>query len=553
MDAARLTGGPFSSRHGLILDWDQAPNESAVLAIIRAQAIPSGTFSLLDLPAEILLQIIDCLDPVSLAKIRLTCRTIYQSAPLRIERVFISPHSINIKTFLAIAGHDYYRTKVKEIIYDDAIYNYEAVDRIYRVGEIINRDFQLSRSENLYRLYERAMKNGMRENNYTIFQLLSARTQMSFEETTKHYAQMIADQEVCRQGDHDFDALVWGFKQFVNLERITLTPAAHGFIFRPLYRTPMIRSFPFGFNYPIPVGWKPAQQFHRLPGMATAWNRDNRTYRQNLEMYRGFSITLAALRTYLESPFRRNHPIEFCADGLLLNLGLSPRVFDSPCTEADNFRFMLSQPGFRRLELTFTADLMDFDNFHCFRSGLFREALGHCRDLQYFSFTTTGFRDSSTMRHWGALTLQDTVPLDVLFPISSWPQLKHFGLSGWRVYGPHLVDFLRELPETVESIELSRLIFVEFSGTHSALLEAIRDRLDWKQRHPAKRPHLKMIFQQSPGIGIFVDKELDAFIYSDGPNPLGEVCPSQPYTDTIRRGFGIIKDLLDPLYERPYQ
>jgi hypothetical protein len=42
---------------------------------------------------------------------------------------------------------------------------------------------------------------------------------------------------------------------FLALQRIVITPAAHGWIYNPLYETPMIREFPRGFNHYIPRTW----------------------------------------------------------------------------------------------------------------------------------------------------------------------------------------------------------------------------------------------------------------------------------------------------------
>jgi hypothetical protein len=53
----------------------------------------------------------------------------------------------------------------------------------------------------------------------------------------------------------DIDALKYGITRFPALKRITITPATHGFLYTPLYETPMIRAFPYGFNYPIPRAW----------------------------------------------------------------------------------------------------------------------------------------------------------------------------------------------------------------------------------------------------------------------------------------------------------
>lgn len=60
----------------------------------------------------------------------------------------------------------------------------------------------------------------------------------------------------------DVDALIYGLKRFPALRRMTITPAAHGWIFAPLYETPMIRALLKGLNYPILCGWPTRMERH---------------------------------------------------------------------------------------------------------------------------------------------------------------------------------------------------------------------------------------------------------------------------------------------------
>ncbi|KAI1761053.1 hypothetical protein GGR53DRAFT_47407 [Hypoxylon sp. FL1150] len=46
-----------------------------------------------------------------------------------------------------------------------------------------------------------------------------------------------------------------GLQHFQSLRRIAITAVTHGFKYSPLYKTPMHRAFPNGFNYHIPRGW----------------------------------------------------------------------------------------------------------------------------------------------------------------------------------------------------------------------------------------------------------------------------------------------------------
>jgi hypothetical protein len=81
----------------------------------------------------------------------------------------------------------------------------------------------------------------------------------------------------------------YGLKRFPALKRITLTPAAHGWLWAPVYETPMIRAFPKGFNYPIPRGWSEG------PIPAKPWEDP-----EVKATYRGFGIITRALTEYPE-------------------------------------------------------------------------------------------------------------------------------------------------------------------------------------------------------------------------------------------------------------
>lgn len=71
-------------------------------------------------------------------------------------------------------------------------------------------------------------------------------------ESWAYYQQLIRQQDEILQSGTDITALAYALSRFPSLYRVTVTPAAHGFLFNPLYATPIIREFPIGFNYPIP-------------------------------------------------------------------------------------------------------------------------------------------------------------------------------------------------------------------------------------------------------------------------------------------------------------
>lgn len=54
--------------------------------------------------------------------LRLTCKRLGEAAlaNLKLSRVFLSAHPLNIKVLRATADHDHFRYKVTELIWDDA-------------------------------------------------------------------------------------------------------------------------------------------------------------------------------------------------------------------------------------------------------------------------------------------------------------------------------------------------------------------------------------------------------------------------------------------------
>src|SRR3954462_5479427 len=75
---------------------------------------------ILKVPDEVLHLIISLLSNRDVKNVRLTNRRMASNSKLRIERVFISPSYRNIEVFRAVAKHNEFQNKVKEIIWDDA-------------------------------------------------------------------------------------------------------------------------------------------------------------------------------------------------------------------------------------------------------------------------------------------------------------------------------------------------------------------------------------------------------------------------------------------------
>lgn len=80
---------------------------------------PSPAFQ--TLPSELVGAICALLSNGDIKSLRLTCRALGNKSCLRFDGVFISPNPRNIKVLLAVANHNIFRHRVKEILWDDSV------------------------------------------------------------------------------------------------------------------------------------------------------------------------------------------------------------------------------------------------------------------------------------------------------------------------------------------------------------------------------------------------------------------------------------------------
>lgn len=225
-------------------------------------AVPSSA-SIEKLPAEVLLLITNELSNRGFKNLRLTSR-FFSTVSLRIRRVFLSPNPRNIDVFLAIANHDTYRSRVVEIIYDDARLPRSAAEAgsasdpgYYHGWDLPTAEednltwFAKCREENIFTLNGRRGQDVARPDHTA--RLRQCDAEMPLIESWAYYQQLVRQQDEILQSGADIAALAYALSRFPSLRRVTITPAAHGFLFNPLYATPMIREFPVGFNYPSRV------------------------------------------------------------------------------------------------------------------------------------------------------------------------------------------------------------------------------------------------------------------------------------------------------------
>jgi hypothetical protein len=339
----------------------------------------------------------------------------------------------------------------------------------------------------------------------------------------------------------DLEAFLFGVKQFPALKRVTITPAAHGNLFAPLYPTPMIRAFPKGFNYPIPRGWL-YPRLNMEPAIAYAWNQ----YPELRERYRGFRT---AMRVLANEP---NSVSELVMTSNFLPIGINCTIFDEPCEEYDYFATVLKNKGFRRLDIGLLVNgELEQDIEACWRSlvnGRLRRALSETKEIEEFRLHTTFIEE---LYNDGEYPL---IPLHSIVPVEKWSNLRHFELSGFVISQADCISFLKTLPKSVRSIELSMLRFLD-DGDWYSMLEDMRrmvsERTLWGDRDATSRPKITIgvpISNSSPkdGIGRWIEKEVRDFVYGGGENPFEEDFPLDiPY------GVGVLKDAFEPNFERP--
>ncbi|KAF7883672.1 uncharacterized protein EAF02_005592 [Botrytis sinoallii] len=315
----------------------------------------SFTSNLVLLVPELPTAIVSYLPNPDLKSLRLTCKALGEKVPLHFERVFLSANPRNIEIARAIADNEKFRKGVKEIIWDDAL---------------LAHDISPPRAEDdPTTWFIRACKDNIRNSSD---KLRNFKRFLPFSESWSYYETLLEQQEEVLRSGADFNALTYVLERFQSLRRITITPAAHGSLDRPLYETPMIKSFPKGFNYPIPCDWPSSGPFglHALPPWAAK------------KRWRGFCVI-----TNILAGWNDHHILELIIDVRELETGMSCRVYDEPCEEYDNLVHLLQQPGFCRIYLALLAGGQDYvDDWFSFRSGHLKKIFEAAPDLEHLDY-----------------------------------------------------------------------------------------------------------------------------------------------------------------------
>jgi hypothetical protein len=504
---------------------------------------------LTELPIELLADITDRLENSDIKNLRLACKLLAHTSALRINRVYLSANPLNVKVFRAIADHEVFRHGVIEIIYDDArlprsAYEAAAIRRpdLLRCSE--TRQIGVQTDENWFN--NERQKNILEIDRHEFHsagqwdssaRLQQAAAEMPMQESWTYYQDLVRQQDEVIADNSDFEALRYGLRRFSSLQTVVITPAAHGLLFSPLYKTPMIRALPFGFNYPIPRGW-PARHEGQSSFAGAPWiNEENPVWAERARaQWRGCQIVTRALA----EERRHHHVSELLVESKQLLTGLNCRIFERQCEAYDDIVSML--PGLRRFELSLHIDGQQQLGWPAFRGGLLRDALAKAKNLEHFSLDADTDPD---------IVDEGELPpsLETYLPIECWPRLQHLRLWNLPFRTAELIPILTKIPPTLRSLELGHLIF---SGNESyrSLLHDMRLILRWHER--GIRPRVKIALRRRPyyrdGQSLWLEKEINEFLYENAANPFDARLGS----NRLRQGVGVVRDVFVADYEKPW-
>lgn len=468
---------------------------------------------LLALPTELFLLVQSHLDLTDIKHMRLSSRKLCASIELRIDRVFLSANPRNVEVFLAIAAHETLRRFVTEIVWDDAVFTPLPPRRTSHGShseDEASTTWFVQHSESRRLKIEQAWSNSKKDD---MGPRGHGRTQDSYE----YYKELVRAQDELRQSGRHVNALHIGVRRFPALQRITVTPDAHGGVHNPRYPSPMIREFPHGFVYPFPHRWTLDGPFGIVNNheLSEPWHRLTESEKNMWEGARAVFKLLAGLS---HSKCRVS---ELVLDAGILPTGISHRIFEDPCDELHDLTTLISRPGFRRLDLAIAIEGQTHQA-SLFRSGHFRQALSGAKDLEHFRLQTSSVW-LQTIGVQTSITPNNHIPpLIHVFPVECWPRLRHFGLSGMCVRSQDLITLLGAMPRTLRSVELDRLHFRSGKGSYGQVLAEAKYKLGWRRRQKQDRIKLAICTCQKlimSGPFVRVSDEIQDYIYADGPCP----------------------------------
>lgn len=537
----------------------------------------SPTSRLEAFPPELSATIQSRLTNLDVKNLRLVSSKCSDAFRLHFKRIFLSANSRNIQVLRAIADHPSYRFDVQELVWDDA----RLIRKPRNQGTWPLEDdgggpaddkwterncpywFQAACERSIEQLRHSVGHDGALPQHTRKRDRLQAAWDLG--KCWEYYEKLLTDEDEVIESGGDIEALRYALERFPSLQTITVTPATHGILFLPAYNTPMIRSFPDGFLYPIPRTW-PAFEDHGEAPTVMIWNDDGDAAdveirdayydsgRQYRNLWRGYSAVLQSLVDH------ENTITELIVDAHGFDTGVNCYAVCEDCPEQKNFARLCAKDGFRRLDLALFVNGTEHSAFAPLRSGKLRSALSTANDMQHFHFSTNLEMDMSgemaQLESFDEEMDEHFVSLGSLFPVDTWSHLQVFCLTKFLVLNSDLVALLGKLPQSVRSVELNMLLFLQH-GTYQELLEQMDQQLDWRSRPRGLQPNVSISVPpnwnhatatQAVTLGDSVVK----FLYQDGMNPFSS--RSEAGANYAQYGQGAIEwDWFDPEHRRPYE
>ncbi|KAF4968794.1 hypothetical protein FSARC_3821 [Fusarium sarcochroum] len=544
-----------------------------------AQKNPS--LSLAALPSELIDHITSHLPNRDIKNLRLTSISHSHSVRFRLRRVFISANPLDIKVLREIADHEEFRKDITEIIWDDTyVTNYKSLIPLNEVSlppsEVSSKSSQHIDHENhcpkwFYRSCKDNMKDFVRSRGKDRIRPDHAARNRQLQEAMSpydsyaYYYELSKKQQRVLSSKDDVDAFAHALDRFPSLSRVTITSRAHGRLFMPMYETPTIRAYPYGFVYPLPRDG--CQENISFLWEDTLVKNKKRRY---FIWKRGFC---SALRMLAQN--EQHNISEFVVEEHGQTPGVSHELFGATQQARDDFILLLKRPNFRRLDLAFDEDPHPLPGPS---QESLMEMLSETTSLEHFSLS-----NSRTAGDWGKFAptgweyMTPSVPSEHMFNLAAkFPvrSIRHLTLQGFLVDKDKLVALLASLPN-LRSVELHFVrfaIFMEQDGrtfrykvrNYRDFLFDVRDTLGWRYRPAAMRPKVTIVLtapRSVEGQVVQLDSDIDKFLYEEGENPfvptqpLGEayslVTTEEVTAHKLCSGKGIELDEFEPAHERP--
>ncbi|KAJ6781238.1 hypothetical protein PWT90_05101 [Aphanocladium album] len=457
------------------------------------------------LPPELREEILSYLVWADIANLRLLCSEYSRVFLPKGDRVFVSANRLDIQVLRAVADNEILRYRVWEIVWDDS--RFQRVDELheglYHDSAVWTRQINhgkvpywfagawekafLAFMERDYQYRVEAYQEGMLKN---------FSEAMPMDDAWRFYLKTWLDQERVMAANEDMEAFRYALKRFPNLNRLVVTPSAHGYNFAPRYRTPAMRNFPHGFIYPEPISWPTSLNDNKVPAQALSWTRleqghgsllgPDATMERFWDRWRGFR---AAIRIVAEE----NHPIvELDLSAYNRITGINCNIFRQDCAEYRHLCQILSTPGFRRFEISVQMDNISTHGYSSLKRGLFRDLLARAPNMRQFHLYTThlvAYAPGGEPRKYRVADPGDCLPLHRVIPLDCWPKLMQLRLGRVVVSVHDLIEFLKKMPSTLIRLELDTLMY-RSEGGHRRMVRKIRDELDWRQRPAKERPSI---------------------------------------------------------------